>query len=178
MPRRRGQLRVCDTQILLLLPLLPRPHRHAPILQTNPLHSSESSAYESGLAPRAVMALRRKRTHPETTMEFYEGETWRFLDVADQTKNVEELFTRRESAQRLKRAICRLKPLQRKAVKIHYLNDGSLKETADLAGISMGATKSRLSRARIPLRKAWQRESESVSPPPQKTSLSLSMTRR
>jgi RNA polymerase sigma-70 factor, ECF subfamily len=126
----------------------------------------------------ALMALRRKRTHPETTMEFYDGETWRFLDVADQTKNVEELFTRRESAQRLKRAICRLKPLQRKAVKIHYLNDGSLKETADLAGISMGATKSRLSRARISLRKALQRESESVSPPPQKTSLSLSMTRR
>jgi RNA polymerase sigma-70 factor, ECF subfamily len=126
----------------------------------------------------ALMALRRKRTHPETTMEFYDGETWRFLDVADQTKNVEGLFTRRESAQRLKRAICRLKPLQRKAVKIHYLNDGSLKETADLAGISMGATKSRLSRARISLRKALQRESESVSPPPQKTSLSLSMTRR
>ena len=107
----------------------------------------------------ALMALRRKRTHPETTMEFYDGETWRFLDVADQTKDVEELFTRRESAQRLKRAICRLKPLQRKAVKIHYLNDGSLKETADLAGISMGATKSRLSRARISLRKALQSES-------------------
>jgi hypothetical protein len=45
---------MCDPQILLLLPLLPRPHRHAPILQTNPLHSSESSAYESGLAPRAA----------------------------------------------------------------------------------------------------------------------------
>jgi transposase len=43
---------VGDPQILLLLPLLPRPHRHAPILQTNPLHSSEPSAYESGLAPR------------------------------------------------------------------------------------------------------------------------------
>src|SRR5271157_1534138 len=56
MPRRRGQLRVCDPQILLLLPLLPRPHRHAPILQTIPLHSSESSAYESGLAPRAAKA--------------------------------------------------------------------------------------------------------------------------
>jgi RNA polymerase sigma-70 factor, ECF subfamily len=104
----------------------------------------------------ALMTLRRKRTHPETSMEVYDGGTWRFLDVADQTENVEELVTRHESARRLKRAIRRLKSLQRKVVEIHYLSDGSLKETADLAGISMGATKSRLSRARISLRKALQ----------------------
>jgi RNA polymerase sigma-70 factor (ECF subfamily) len=66
----------------------------------------------------ALMVLRRKRTHPETTMEFYDGETWRSVDVADQTKDVAELFTRHESAQRLKRAICRLKPYQRKMVEI------------------------------------------------------------
>jgi RNA polymerase sigma-70 factor (ECF subfamily) len=107
----------------------------------------------------ALMALRRKRTHPEASMEVYDGETWRSMDVADQTKDVEELFTRREIAQRLKRAISRLKPRQRKVVEVHYLNDGSLKETADLTGISMGATKSRLSRARISLRKALQSES-------------------
>src|SRR5277367_1668527 len=40
MPRRSGQLRVRDPQFLLLLPLLLRSHRHAPILQTIPLHSS------------------------------------------------------------------------------------------------------------------------------------------
>jgi RNA polymerase sigma-70 factor (ECF subfamily) len=66
----------------------------------------------------ALMVLRRKRTHPETTMEFYDGETWRSVDVADQTKDVAELFTRHESAQRLKRAICRLKPYQRKMVEM------------------------------------------------------------
>jgi RNA polymerase sigma-70 factor (ECF subfamily) len=104
----------------------------------------------------ALMTLRRKRTHPETSMEVYDGGTWRFLDVADQTEDVEELVTRHENARRIKRAIRRLKSLQRKVVEIHYLSDGSLKETADLAGISMGATKSRLSRARISLRKALQ----------------------
>ena len=104
----------------------------------------------------ALMTLRRKRTHPETSMEVFDGETWRRLDVADQTKDVEELFTRQESAQCLKRAICRLKPLHRKVLEIHYWRDGSLKETADLASISMCATKSRLSRARISLRKALQ----------------------
>jgi RNA polymerase sigma-70 factor (ECF subfamily) len=107
----------------------------------------------------ALMALRRKRTHPEASMEVYDGETWRSVDVADQTEDVEELFTKHEIAQRLKRAISRLKPYQRKVVEVHYLNDGSLKETADLTGISMAATKSRLSRARICLRKALQSES-------------------
>jgi RNA polymerase sigma-70 factor (ECF subfamily) len=100
----------------------------------------------------ALMVLRRKRNHPEASMEVYDGETWRSLDVADQTEDVEELYTRNEIAQRVKRAIYRLKPCQRKVVEIHHLNDGSLKETADRAGISMGAAKSRLSRARISLR--------------------------
>jgi RNA polymerase sigma-70 factor (ECF subfamily) len=122
----------------------------------------------------ALIALRRKRAHPETSMEVYDGETWRSLDVADQTKDVEELLTRREIAQRLKRAICRLKPRQRKVVEIHYLNDGSLKETADLAGISESAAKSCLSRARICLRKALRRRSIAA---PQRTSPSLSMNR-
>ena len=110
----------------------------------------------------ALMVLRRKRTHPETSLEFYDGETWRSLDVADQAKDVEELFNMQESAQRLKSAISGLKPLQREVVEIHHLNDESLKQTAGLAGISQGATKSRLSRARISLRKALQSKSEKV----------------
>jgi RNA polymerase sigma-70 factor, ECF subfamily len=110
----------------------------------------------------ALMALRRKRTHPETSMEFYDGEAWRFLDVTDQTKDVEELFTMHESAQRLRREIYRLKPIQQKVVEIRHLGEESLKETAGLAGISVGATKSRLLRARISLRKALQRKSETA----------------
>ena len=126
----------------------------------------------------ALMVLRRKRAHPESSMEVYDGETWRSLDVADQTKGVEEILTRHENAQRLKRAICGLKPRQRKVVEIHCLNDRSLKETADFAGISEGATKSRLSRARISLRKALQRKSERASLPPQRTSPPLTGTPR
>jgi hypothetical protein len=38
----------------LLLPLLARAHRHAPILRTNPVDTPELSAYESRLTPRAV----------------------------------------------------------------------------------------------------------------------------
>src|SRR6266849_4588436 len=54
MPRSRCQLRMRDPQIFLLLPLLARPHRHAPILQTKPVDTSTLSTRESKLAPRAV----------------------------------------------------------------------------------------------------------------------------
>src|SRR5258707_11207584 len=60
MPRSRCQLRVCDPQIFLLLPLLARPHRHAPILQTKPVDTSTLSVHESKLAPRAVKAMAAK----------------------------------------------------------------------------------------------------------------------
>src|SRR5438067_6091559 len=51
--RSRRQLAVRDPDVLLLLPLLARPHRHAPILQTKPVDTSTLSVHESGLAPRA-----------------------------------------------------------------------------------------------------------------------------
>src|SRR2546427_536150 len=57
MPWSRRQLGVRDPDLLLLLPLLARPHRHAPILQTNSVDTVKVLAYEPGLAPRAVSQL-------------------------------------------------------------------------------------------------------------------------
>jgi hypothetical protein len=45
---------MCDPNLFLLLPLLARPHRHAPILQTKPVDTSTLSAHESELAPRTA----------------------------------------------------------------------------------------------------------------------------
>jgi RNA polymerase sigma-70 factor (ECF subfamily) len=101
----------------------------------------------------ALMTLRRRRTRPEITMEITDGETWQHRDHADQTKNTEELYAKFESIERLRRAIGRLKPNLRTVVEIHQSNDRSLKQIADLAGISVGATKSRLLRAKKILRK-------------------------
>jgi DNA-directed RNA polymerase specialized sigma24 family protein len=82
-----------------------------------------------------------------------DSETWQHREIADQTKNVEELYGRHERTARLRRAICRLQPLLRNVVEIHQSNDKSVKEIADLAGLSVAATKSRLLRARRALRK-------------------------
>jgi RNA polymerase sigma-70 factor, ECF subfamily len=101
----------------------------------------------------ALMTLRRKRAHPETSMEITDGETWQNWEIADQTKDVEEVYVRHERIERLRRAIGRLQPSLRNVVEIHQSNDSSVKEIAELAGLSVAATKSRLLRARRALRK-------------------------
>jgi RNA polymerase sigma-70 factor (ECF subfamily) len=102
----------------------------------------------------ALMTLRKRRSHPETPMEINDGETWQQWEIADQTKDVEELYARHETVERLRRAIGRLQPILRSVVEIHQSNEGSVKELAELAGISVAATKSRLLRARTILRRA------------------------
>jgi RNA polymerase sigma-70 factor (ECF subfamily) len=102
----------------------------------------------------ALGILRRKRARPETSMEITDGETWQHWEIADETINIEELYARHERVERLRRAICCLQPRLRNVVEIHQSNDRSIKEIADLAGISVAATKARLFRARKILRKA------------------------
>jgi RNA polymerase sigma-70 factor (ECF subfamily) len=77
------------------------------------------------------------------------------VEIADETKNIEELYARHERVERLRRAISRLQPTLRNVVEIHQSNDRSVREIADLAGISVAATKSRLLRARKILRETF-----------------------
>ena len=102
----------------------------------------------------ALMALRRRRSRPEAPIEFTDGETWQSREIADQAEDVEEQYAKRGSVERLRRAICRLNPQLRAVVEIQQSKDRKVTEVAELAGISISATKSRLSRARIILRRA------------------------
>jgi RNA polymerase sigma-70 factor (ECF subfamily) len=113
----------------------------------------------------ALMILRRKRVRPETSMEITDGDTWPYREIADQTKNVEELYARHERVERLRRAICHLQPTLRNVVELRQSNDRSVKEIAELAGISVAATKSRLLRARKILRKALELKESITSYP-------------
>ena len=101
----------------------------------------------------ALQILRKKRARPETSMEITDGETWQHWEIADETKNVEDLYARHERVAHLRHAICRLRPTLQKVIEIHQSKDLSIVETADLAGISVAATKSRLLRARKILRR-------------------------
>jgi RNA polymerase sigma-70 factor (ECF subfamily) len=102
----------------------------------------------------SLMILRRRRSHPETSMEIMEGGIWQHRDIADQAKNVEELYARHERVERLRREIRCLRPALRIVAEIRLSNDSSLQEVAELAGLSVAATKSRLVRARKILLKA------------------------
>ena len=88
-------------------------------------------------------------------MEIKDGDIGQHWEIADQTKNVEELYARHERVEHLKRAICHLHPTLRDVVEIRQSNDRSVKEVAELAGISVAATKSRLLRARKILREVF-----------------------
>jgi RNA polymerase sigma-70 factor (ECF subfamily) len=102
----------------------------------------------------ALMTLRRKRSHPEAPMEFPDGETWRSREFTDHTKDIERHYVKRESVERLRRAISKLRPHLRTVIEIQQAKDGQVKEVAELAGISLSAAKSRLLRARTILRRA------------------------
>ena len=103
----------------------------------------------------ALMILRRKRAHPEVSMDGgAEGETWQHWEVADRRINTEEHYARSERANHLKRAIHRLRPALRTIVEIQQVHDTSINENAEIAGISVAATKSRLLRARSVLRRS------------------------
>src|SRR5664279_4021274 len=54
MSRSRRQLRVRNPNVLLLLPLLARPHCHTRILRTTPVDTSTFFAYVSRLTPQAA----------------------------------------------------------------------------------------------------------------------------
>jgi RNA polymerase sigma factor (sigma-70 family) len=119
----------------------------------------------------ALMILRKKRSHPETSMDWsVDGETWQQWEVGDQRANIEEHYSKKETEKDLRRAIHRLRPTLRTIIEIQQSHDGSVKEIAEVAGISVAAAKSRLLRARTVLRRSLQ---TSVRPPVPQSSQNL-----
>jgi RNA polymerase sigma factor (sigma-70 family) len=104
----------------------------------------------------ALMILRRKRVHPEQSMDegFEAGamaKQWMSLESAS---NPEKLYAQSEREEILNAAVSDLRPTIRKAVELGQLQERSMKETADLLGISVAATKARVFHARAALRKS------------------------
>jgi RNA polymerase sigma factor (sigma-70 family) len=103
----------------------------------------------------ALMILRKRRTHPEVSIDGCDdGESWQHWEFADRRVNTEESYEQQEREIHLKRAIHRLRPALRSVIEIQQHHDKSVKEIAEVAGISVAATKSRLLRARTMLRRS------------------------
>jgi RNA polymerase sigma-70 factor, ECF subfamily len=113
----------------------------------------------------ALMVLRRKRSRPETSMDWSgDDETWQQWEVPDNSLNIEDLYLKKTEL-KLKEAIERLRPPLRSVMEIQRLHYRSNKEVADAVGISVTAVKSRLLRARALLRSSLRSSMSSTLHP-------------
>jgi RNA polymerase sigma factor (sigma-70 family) len=98
----------------------------------------------------ALMMLRKRRVRPEVSIDERMNENARSLqwEIADRHPNPEQYYIQHENHRHLHSAISKLPKGYRRAVEIHLRSEGSMKEIAEEVGITVGATKSRLMRAR------------------------------
>lgn len=103
----------------------------------------------------ALMTLRSKRAkHESRTVTLADTDGWRPFDILDESMDIEESCARNERAVLLRKAISSLSPTLQTVVEMYLSQDMSLIQIAELTGISVVATKSRLFRARAALRKS------------------------
>jgi RNA polymerase sigma factor (sigma-70 family) len=103
----------------------------------------------------ALMILRKKRTHPEQSIDGADADgNERHWVVPETVANPEKLYAQSERAGILQAAVGDLRPTIRKAVEVGQLQERSMRETADVLGISVAAAKARLFHGRAALRKS------------------------
>jgi RNA polymerase sigma factor (sigma-70 family) len=109
----------------------------------------------------ALMTLRKKRTHRELPIDGpgETGERSAYFEAPDHAPNPEERFARREREVLVREAVRSLRPTIRKAVELGQMQERSMRETAQMLGISVAAAKARLFHARAALKKSRQMKS-------------------
>jgi RNA polymerase sigma factor (sigma-70 family) len=98
----------------------------------------------------ALMILRKRRVRPEVSTDAPINESASPLqwEIADRSPNPEEYCIQSENYRLLRSAISKLPPSYRRVFEIRLRSDSSLKQIAEEVGLTIGATKSRLLRAR------------------------------
>jgi RNA polymerase sigma factor (sigma-70 family) len=98
----------------------------------------------------SLMILRKWRIRPEVSIDEPIVESARPLhwEIADRRPNPEQSYIQSENRRHLQSAISKLPSVYRRVFEIRLRADGSMKEIAEEAGITIAATKSRLLRAR------------------------------
>jgi RNA polymerase sigma-70 factor (ECF subfamily) len=101
-----------------------------------------------------LMKLRDERACKEISADASYGEDkdWRPLEFVDRSPSPEDRYAQCEDAACLQSAISNLPRIYRDPIESHYASDRSMKEIADMNGISVAATKARLFHARRVLR--------------------------
>ena len=109
----------------------------------------------------ALMTLRKKRTHRELPIDgpSETGERNAYFEAPDHAPNPEERFARHEREVLVREAVQSLRPTIRKALELGQMQERSMRETAQVLGISVAAAKARLFHARAALKKSRQLKS-------------------
>jgi RNA polymerase sigma-70 factor (ECF subfamily) len=104
----------------------------------------------------ALMTLRKRRTHRELPIEGPDdsGERTAYFEAPDHAPNPEERFANHEREVLVREAVRSLRPTVRKALELGHMQEKSMRETAQVLGISVAAAKARLFHARAALRKS------------------------
>ncbi len=101
----------------------------------------------------ALMNLRKKRTLEIPIDNNNDAHTtWGTWEPQDHAENPESHYAQREREELLRTAILRLPSIYRDVVRLQHAEECSTDQIARTLGISVSATKSRLSRAKITLR--------------------------
>lgn len=144
--------------------------QEACLLAFNKLASFRNGSLRSWLARIAVNVcydeLRRQRRHPLQSLEpsMEEGsEVSSLLWLADFSTNPELLLESRELERAIQDCLESIPPPQRDVLTLIDLEDFSYEETAKTLGIPLGTVKSRLVRARMQMKAAWQRSHDLLS---------------
>jgi len=108
----------------------------------------------------ALMLLRRRKTGMERWSGFVgkEGEILDFPEVADPAPNPEQIFSRVQTNLIVSNEVSRLPAGSRPLMDLYYGEEISLIDAAHALGLSEGAAKSRLTRARALLRRRLERQ--------------------
>ena len=103
----------------------------------------------------ALMLLRRRRNHPEISIEGVDDDSTAIqFDFPDLSESIETRCIRREQIQHVRSAMERLPIRLRQVIEMQQRDELSLEEISRITGMSTSALKSRLFRARKALRES------------------------
>ena len=124
-------------------------------------NSSFSTWFYTILNNICLDILRKKSRQAETTTLYQQNDDEEFeLQIEDTSPGPHERLQKKDALKSLEKAISKLSKEHKAVIILRDIEDKEYDEIAQILGISLGTVKSRLSRARLALRKILEDEKE------------------
>jgi RNA polymerase sigma-70 factor (ECF subfamily) len=125
---------------------------------------SSFASWLTRIAINSALMNRRKKRSSVISIDNIDGDvgTSETFELPDRREDPERCYARAEREELLTSAIHRLRPILREVIELQLSYEFSIKELAQILGISMPAAKSRLLRAKRTLRASLQSDSNNL----------------